>query len=176
MGLFNLGGGGGLFGEGFADRLSIAGALVNGDYGAASQIKARQAQQREMEERRKQEQELGQKAYSVAKGMGLSDDEAQLIAADPGQAAQLIGSKFKQPAPNDTERDMELIRQRLGDEAADKFLRSKTEPMVMTPYGPMPYSAVNPEVPKAPVGKLTPIGGGPTGLPQSGGFPPFQFP
>ena len=41
--------------------------------------------------------------------------------------------------------------------------------------GPMPYSAVNPEPPSAPVGKLTPIGnGGPTGLPPSGGFPLFR--
>jgi hypothetical protein len=44
-------------------------------------------------------------------------------------------------------------------------------PMVMTPYGPMPYSAVTaPQVPTAPVGKITPINGGPT-PPASGSFP-----
>lgn len=43
-------------------------------------------------------------------------------------------------------------------------------PMVMTPYGPMPYSQVNPPAPTAPVGKLTPIDGGPT-QGGSGGFP-----
>lgn len=42
-------------------------------------------------------------------------------------------------------------------------------PIVMTPYGPMPYSQINPTAPTAPVGKLTPIPGGP--VPQApGGF------
>jgi alpha-beta hydrolase superfamily lysophospholipase len=44
-------------------------------------------------------------------------------------------------------------------------------PIVMTPYGPMPYSTVAGAMPTAPVGKLTPIDdGGPT-APPSATFP-----
>jgi hypothetical protein len=52
---------------------------------------------------------------------------------------------------------------------AKKMLDVKTNPMVMTPYGPMPYSAVNPQQPVKPVGKITPIDGGPASQ-APGGF------
>jgi hypothetical protein len=80
------------------------------------------------------------------------------------------------PAPynNDTVADYGFIRQTLGDEAANQFLQSKTNPVVMTPYGPMPYSSVMPQAPTKPVGPLTPIDEGGPGLGGPGGFPrPF---
>ncbi len=80
------------------------------------------------------------------------------------------------PAPynNDTVADYGFIRQTLGDEAANQFLQSKTNPVVMTPYGPMPYSSVMPQAPTKPVGALTPIDEGGPGLGGPGGFPrPF---
>jgi hypothetical protein len=81
--------------------------------------------------------------------------------------------KLQHPEPpnNDTVNDYNYIAQTLGKDAADQYLRSKTNPIVMTPYGPMPYSAVSGAVPTAPVGKLTPIDdGGPT-APPSATFP-----
>jgi hypothetical protein len=79
--------------------------------------------------------------------------------------------KLNNPEPpnNDTVADYQFILQQLGPEGAKRFLETKTNPIVMTPYGPMPYSQVNPAAPTAPVGKLTPIDGGPA--PQApGGF------
>lgn len=54
-------------------------------------------------------------------------------------------------------------------------VQNTTDPVVMTPQGPMLRSQLLGSVPTAPVGKLTPIpDGGPMGMPPSGGFPgPF---
>lgn len=77
----------------------------------------------------------------------------------------------EKPVNNDTENDYNYILKTLGKDAADQFLRTKTNPIVMTPMGPMPYSAVNPSAPQAPVGKLTPINEGGPGQAAPGGFP-----
>lgn len=74
------------------------------------------------------------------------------------------------PVNNDTTADYDYISSKLGPEAAQQFLRVKTNPIVMTPYGPMPYSQVNPSAPQAPVGRLTPIDDGGQGLGGPGGF------
>lgn len=90
-------------------------------------------------------------------------------------ALDLYNYKRDNPLPpnNDTVNDYTFIASKLGPEAADTFLRTKTNPIVMTPMGPMPYSAVSGGgLPTAPVGKLTPINGGPT-PPASGAFPAY---
>jgi hypothetical protein len=78
-----------------------------------------------------------------------------------------------QPANNDTAADYDYISQHLGKVAADRFLQTKTNPIVMTPYGPMPYSAVNggSAPPQAPVGKLTPLNDGGPASPAPAPFP-----
>jgi hypothetical protein len=77
------------------------------------------------------------------------------------------------PVNNDTAADYDYIRQHLGKDAADRFLQTKTNPIVMTPYGPMPYSAVNggSAPPQAPVGKLTPLNDGGPASPAPAPFP-----
>lgn len=88
--------------------------------------------------------------------------------------------KLDHPAApnNDTIADYDFITKTLGPEAGKQFLQSKTNPVVMTPYGPMPYSSVmgssqEPQVIQALPPGAKPLGaGGPT--PQaSGGFPGY---
>jgi hypothetical protein len=83
----------GLFGEGFADRAAIAGALLNGDYGAASEIKARQAAAAAEKDKQAQAQQAMVHAYAAFKRMGMDDDQAMALAQDPSVAADFISKR-----------------------------------------------------------------------------------
>jgi hypothetical protein len=109
----------------------------------------------------------------MAQQQAMMQQQRQADMEDYGKKLEMQ-SQYKTPAVNDTVADFEFIRQQLGDEGARRFLETKTNPIVMTPYGPMPYSAVAPPQAARPVGKLTPIDdGGPT-APPSAMFPrPF---
>lgn len=97
MGLFQTIGSGlsGLFGEGFADRAAMAGALINGDYGAAAQIKAMQAKRKQDEADAAIEHEGAMKAYAYFKSQGMDDNAAITLAADPKVRAQFVADKLK---------------------------------------------------------------------------------
>jgi hypothetical protein len=114
----------------------------------------------------------------MQKQQGEQDEQQyhrrRLDGIDDYRVKQQIDAEYS-PPPQPTE--LERLIQAAGiapgsDEYASfakKMLDVKTNPMVMTPYGPMPYSAVNPQQPVKPVGKITPIDGGPA--PQApGGF------
>lgn len=86
----------------------------------------------------------------------------------------LYDYKLAHPAPvnNDTVADYQFISQTLGPDAGKQFLQTKTNPIVMTPYGPMPYSAVTgaqqPEILQTLPPGAKPIGGaGPSQAPQT---------
>lgn len=151
---------GGMFGGGSNIGTAISAAL-NG-YLAAGGNPAGIAglQQLHMQRMLEQRQALAEQQYARERQDKRSDFtfEQDYKAAHPG------------PIRNDTVNDYQFILEQLGPEAAKTFLETKTNPVVMTPYGPMPYSSVAPHAPTAPVGKLTPIDGGPT-PPASGGFP-----
>lgn len=74
------------------------------------------------------------------------------------------------PTTNDTVADYEFIRQQLGDEWGEKFLRNRADPprYVQGPDGQF-YPVQTAQTPMRPVGKLTPIDGGPASAP--GNFP-----
>jgi hypothetical protein len=96
-GLFDSIGNGlkGLFGDGFADRAAIAGALIEGDYGGAASIRAAQARRQLEQQKAAQQQQMQIAAYQAAKGMGMSDDQALAIAGDPSVAASFIADRMK---------------------------------------------------------------------------------
>lgn len=109
----------------------------------------------------------------MAQQQAMMQQQRQADMEDYGKKLEMQ-AQYKTPAVNDTVADFEFIRQQLGDDGARRFLETKTNPIVMTPYGPMPYSAVTGQQATKPVGKLTPIDdGGPT-APPSAMFPrPF---
>ena len=152
---------GGMFGGGIGQALgSIAGTM--GDYflqrsGMQPMYGPQMAQQRML--KMQEEQYQRQRQDSMA----------------DWQAKQQWQLDHPSPVNNDTVADYTFISNQLGPDAGKRFLETKTNPIVMTPYGPMPYSAVagGAQV-SAPVGKLTPIDGGPTPS-ASGGFPPFGY-
>lgn len=151
----------GMFGGGFGKFLTnfiLNYSAAQGNPASMSAIAA--MQHRKLEEMRAAQEE---QSYQRQRQDGMQD----WIAKQEYEAAH------PQPHVNDTVADYEFIRQQLGDDAAKRFIETKTNPIVMTPYGPMPYSAVagGGQAPAKPVGKLVPIDdGGPT--PQaSGGFP-----
>jgi hypothetical protein len=74
------------------------------------------------------------------------------------------------PVNNDTSADYDYIASKLGPDAAQQFLRSKTDPIVMTTYGPMPYSTVNPQAPKPLTDDDILRMGGQSGAGPAGGF------
>jgi hypothetical protein len=75
-----------------------------------------------------------------------------------------------EPINNDTANDYDYIASKLGPAAAQQFLRSKTDPIVMTTYGPMPYSTVNPPAPKPLTDDDILRMGGQSGAGPAGGF------
>lgn len=99
-GLFDSIGNGlkGLFGEDYdlASRAAAAAAIGAGDYGAVARIRQQQAQAKTDAAEQKQKQALMLHAYTAAKTMGMSDDEATVIASDPGKAADFI-SAWRKP-------------------------------------------------------------------------------
>lgn len=141
----------------------------------------------------KQEQQMASTRQRLLDALTKGDQSATAAAIGSGDPtlAQFGMEAYKlahrpPPAPNDTERDYTFMVNTLGKPAADAWLTNKGDPFVTTnlPGGGFyngPQSGlvarlgggdpVSPQgaVPTAPVGKLTPIGGGPT-QPASGGF------
>jgi hypothetical protein len=97
MGLFNDFGKGlsGLFGEGFADRAAIASALLEGDGASAAKIKQAQAERKADEQKAQMQQAAMLHAYQGFKAMGMSDDQAITLAANPAAAASFIADRNK---------------------------------------------------------------------------------
>jgi hypothetical protein len=154
-----FGGGPGKFGIGQAIIAALNGYLASqpGGAGAVGRANLDAFMQAAMD-RRRQAQEEAQ--YQRKR----QDDRGDFVFEQDYKAAH--------PAPisNDTVNDYQFIAQTLGDDAAKQFLQTKTNPIVVTPYGPMPYSSAIPQVPKAPVGKLVPYNEGGPSLGGSGGF------
>jgi hypothetical protein len=144
----------GMFGSDSPLR-GIAGAI--GDYllqrAGAQPIYSPMAQRRQMQQ---QEEDQYQRH--------LKDTMSTWIAQQAWKQAH------PDPVNNDTENDYNYILKTLGKDAADQFLRTKTNPIVMTPMGPMPYSAVNPPAAKPLTDDDILKMGGQSGAGPTGGF------
>ena len=152
---------GGMFGN--ADWASAISAALNG-YLAAGGNPAGMAGLQQLHQQKMLEQQQALEAQQYARERQDKRDDFTF--------EQQYKADHPTPVNNDTVADYRFITQTLGPEAGKQFLQSKSNPIVMTPYGPMPYSSVAaPQAPIKPVGTLTPIDdGGPT-PPASGGFP-----
>jgi hypothetical protein len=157
--------GGGMFGNGkFGVGQAIVAALNGYLAGRGNPVGLANMQMMQQMGLRKQQRQQEVEDYNRKR----ADDRSDFTFEQDYRAAH--------PAPvsNDTVNDYQFIAQTLGPEAAKQFLQSKTNPIVMTPYGPMPYSGVagGSQLPTKPVGPLTPIDeGGQTGGGLSGPFP-----
>jgi hypothetical protein len=81
-------------------------------------------------------------------------------------------NKPREPRINDTVADYEFIARTLGPEMGQKFLQNRADPprYVQGPDGQF-YPVQTAQSPTRPVGRLTPIEGGPGGSPSGAGFP-----
>jgi hypothetical protein len=87
------------------------------------------------------------------------------------QRRQEYEAAHQAPRVNDTVADYQFLLEKLGPEQAEKFLRNRADPprYVQGPDGQF-YPVQTAQVPTAPVGRLTPIEGGPASQ-APGGFP-----
>lgn len=133
-----------LFGQGWEDKAFAIGGLLQGDQGAAAQA-MRESQMKPLLEQQKRQAEY--------------EDFVRK-------------EKWKRANPtapnNDTVADYEFIRQTLGEDEAQKFLKNKANPPLWRqgPDGQF-YPMATGTVPTAPVGRLTPIDGGPQVVPAA---------
>lgn len=75
------------------------------------------------------------------------------------------------PTSNDTVADYEFIRQRLGEEAGNTYLRNKADPPRYALGQDGQYYRIDTPTPAKPVGKLTPITEGGPSQPATATFP-----
>lgn len=150
----------GMFGN--ADWGSAISAALNGYLAAGGnpvgQMGLQQLHQKKMDEQR-------QAAEAAQYQRQLLDQRSNFMFEQDYKAAH------PSPVNNDTVADYQFIVDKLGPDEAKNYLRTKTNPVVMTPYGPMPYSAVTGARPE--VGAVIDdprLQGGQT-PPASGNFP-----
>lgn len=174
--------GGNKFGmrDGIAGLLAIVGDTLSqrggGQAGAVRGLTGSRLSAIEMAKKAAEQAKLAQ----AAQRLGIGGDQ---VALAQGGLGELLP---KQPSPNDTERDYQFITQKLGQPAADNYLRTKGDPYVTVPLGPNriysgPRSglggAMGAQMPTAPVGRLTPIDEGLPAQQSQGGqsFTPEQY-
>jgi hypothetical protein len=152
--------GGGMFGNAgkFLQNFIINYAAGSGNPMAQGYIQNK-AQERELQRRAEAEAALFQQRRTD----GIQDwiEKETWVRAHPS------------PVNNDTVADYQFIAERLGPDAAQNYLRTKTNPVVMTPYGPMPYSAVTAARPEVGAVIDDPRQQGGQTPPASGGFPGY---
>jgi hypothetical protein len=156
---------GGMFGSGYSFGQALSDGL-NG-YLAGMGNPVGQANIQALHQRRMMEQQQALAAQQYARERQDKRDDftfEQDYRAQHPTAAQ----------PTEYERMLEAAGLQPGTpeyvQHVQNYVKMRENPMVMTPYGPMPYSSVNPPAPSAPIGKLTPIDGDAGGN-ASGGFP-----
>lgn len=145
-----------LLGQGWEGKVSALGGLLMGDGNAVSNFHAQQQQAQQLAMRAQQEEMQRQRARMERR----EDTQWEWQ---------------NKPAPqNDTERDVELIRQQLGDEAAAAFLRNKANPPQYRVGPDGQFYRVDVAEPQV-IGSTLPQGwqieGGPGGSPSGAGFP-----
>jgi hypothetical protein len=123
---------GGMFGSGYSFGQALSDGL-NG-YLAGMGNPVGQANIAAIHQRRMMEQQQALAAQQYARER---QDKRDDFTFEQDYRAQHPG-----PINNDTVNDYQFIAQTLGPEAAKQFLQTKTNPIVMTPVGPMPYSSV----------------------------------
>lgn len=87
--------------------------------------------------------------------------QAAMAKHEQDRADFLWEQQHKAPAPNDTERDLELIRQRYGQAAADQWMQNRIDPIVNIPLpGGATYMGPRSQMPGA-------LGGGQQSAPSA---------
>jgi hypothetical protein len=142
----------------------------------------------------KQQAAMGADQQRIIAALTSSGDHSAAVNAAYGSgspaaialADKVFALDHPKPVNNDTANDFNFYSQQLGPEAGQTFLHNQLDPIVTIPLpGGSTYvgprsgmqaalgggdpSSPQGAVPAAPVGKLTPIGGGPT-QPASAGF------
>lgn len=157
---------GGMFGGGgvgnFLANFALNYAAGMGNQGAANTLE-RMHQNKMLQQR----QAMDEHTYQQHRQDSLADYEAK----------QQIDARYPTPAqPTEYERMLAAAGITPGSpdylKHVQAYVSMKENPIVMTPYGPMPYSAVTaPQQVAKPVGKITPIEEGGPSLGGSGMFP-----
>lgn len=142
-----------LLGQGWEEKVAALGGLLRGDPNAVGNYQALQ------QHRADQAEALRQASLKPEAEFQDWVRRQQWERANP------------KPTNNDTVADYEFIRQQLGDEEAEKFLRNRADPprYVQGPDGQF-YPVQTVQTPTRPVGRLTPIQPGDAGGNASGGF------